>query len=498
MAHWDDYNVCFIPLLRGCENDGSNMKYTSPFHLLQERNTSAFTDDNLKRWKKELMLQFDLNQSTIININRKEYDKSDILQIFDNLKDNPEYHWQLYQNKPLLEFIEDGYVDFFDNEESWADFENTSYRNWLAQWFMPQYDDTIFQIAESENPNNPEIFETLAESNFRLPEEWQDQALTKTHRFFSNFIKKAEETLEYGVLHGKKIGLPPQTHPYVDEYYWNILKLLPENFDGMRDEYAELMYNTVALIFYPQRRLKDVDRKTLETLQIASKITYDYYQDKDSWELNVNIKAHLIEEDKHWTSPSKLSGWAVQLCFMLFISMCGVFLNNDDDTFETHVIPYERVNNSYNSTNNFFKQTYNSNNTDIYIGLISGKWKANFMNPQYAGVEKTLEFKDKSAGKASIKIPGKKEDDFCAIKADFTWIKNGNNISILYEKFKITREFEHQDDNQEAIRRHILRNYTEQLSTDNPFNQYGLVTLEKEHVRYYKKSSSEIQKNTGK
>ena len=260
------------------------MKYASPFHLLPKRDVSALEPNDLKRWKKELLLQFDLQQSTIISINEKEYDKNSIIQAFDSLKDKPEYHWRLYQNKPLLDFIEDGYINFFDHKKNWIDFEDIAYRNWLGQWFIPQYDDMIFEMTEVEDDCTKDMLDTLETSDFRLPQEWNYEAFTKTNRFFKNFIEKGMTALNNGfVVRGKKVKLSPEVHPYINLYYLQVLDVLPDN--GIRQRYADFSNKVILKVFSEERYIEHIDKESLHTVEKAAEINAVVNNDAFSKEL---------------------------------------------------------------------------------------------------------------------------------------------------------------------------------------------------------------------
>jgi len=120
------------------------MKYTSPFHLLPTRNTHVLTADGLKR---------------------------------------SDYHLRLYQNKPLLNFVEKGDVDFFNNEKNWEDFWDTPYRGYEAH--------------------------------------------QKAYRHLSQFIEKADVALDnMPPVESPKIKLHEELREYVDLYYANLMNLL--------------------------------------------------------------------------------------------------------------------------------------------------------------------------------------------------------------------------------------------------------------------------------
>ncbi len=249
------------------------MKYISPFHLLPKRDTGALTNDELKRWKKELLLQFDLKQSTTIYINRKEYDKNDVLQAFDNLKDTPEYHWRLYQNKSLLNFIEKGQTDFFYDDKKWGTFEDISYRNWLAQWFIPMYDYMLANATSVPNRRAVNSLKQLFNNGFVLPQEWQDEACQSTYRAYAHYVKQAENMLDdEPIIKGDKVTLNPEIEPFLSEYYAEILCILPENFAGIREDYGAFAHNVIAEVFDQPRDHDTIEKNTLKLLKKAAKI----------------------------------------------------------------------------------------------------------------------------------------------------------------------------------------------------------------------------------
>jgi len=272
------------------------MKYTSPFHLLPKRDSGLLTNDELKRWKKELLLQFDLQQSTTIDIKEQEYDKNDILQIFDLLKDKPEYHWRLYQNKPLLEFIEKGQIHFFKHKKNWTDFEDVLYRNWLAQSFISAYGEMIYQWTSVKRPRTIRSLKKLYKSGFKLPHEWRDEAYVKTYRSLAHFVKQAENTLENEpIVKRYKLTLNPEIKLFVDVYYADLLEVLPENFEGIREDYGNFAHNVIATVFNRRRTYSSIEKKTLRLIRNAAKIDVKIRDDDYSKGLLDGIKSYRRE-----------------------------------------------------------------------------------------------------------------------------------------------------------------------------------------------------------
>jgi len=208
------------------------VKYTSPLHLLPEHNNVTLDAAGLKRWKQELLLQFDLNQSATLELNEQEYDKNSVLEAFELLKDAPGHHLRLYANTSLLDFIEHGYIDFFDHPKNWADWIDKAYLEWLRPGFVQQFSELVYECTSKEEEASKKALKKIYNSGFKLPEAWRDEAYQKTYRFLTHHIESGEAELDNNpVVIGEKMSsFKPEIDGYLNEHYAEILDILPYSF----------------------------------------------------------------------------------------------------------------------------------------------------------------------------------------------------------------------------------------------------------------------------
>ena len=86
------------------------MQYKNPLHIIRDKDLSSASPENLKRWRKELMLRFNLGGDTTIVVNGKEYDKQGVLEAFESIQGDLSLHAQILAEPALLDFLEEGKI----------------------------------------------------------------------------------------------------------------------------------------------------------------------------------------------------------------------------------------------------------------------------------------------------------------------------------------------------------------------------------------------------
>ncbi len=249
------------------------MSYISPFYLLPEHEVATFKLTDLNAWKTQLLTRLEQSQLATITIDERKYTQKDIVDAFDLLKDAPEYHWRLFQNKPLLGFIERGNLDFFKEEKSRDIIWDTSFCDWLEQWFVPQYDNVLHRTAKAV-PESAIAIQTLKTSSFQLPQSWNEAATQKTRQFFSDFLKNANAHINDHdtLVEGKKLSLKPDIRPYIDYNYVELLEVLPEDFSNLKNQYGAFAHRVVDRVIPKTHQLKNIEVGTLAVVREAAKI----------------------------------------------------------------------------------------------------------------------------------------------------------------------------------------------------------------------------------
>ncbi len=421
------------------------MKYTSPFHLLPTRNTHVLTADGLKRWKKELMLQFDLNQSPVIDIDGKSYDKNDIIQAFDLLKDRPDFHLRLYQNKSLLNFIEKGDIGFFEQEKNWEDFWDTSYRDWIGQWFIPAYDKMVYGLVENKSFEALEDLQNLQSSKFHLPDSWGGEAHQKAYRHLSQFVEKADVALEaMPPVEFPKIKLHKELREYVDLYYANLMKLLPQEFEGLQRQYGNFAHNVIASIFHTERKFRDIERESLITLRDAAQIDIKIRNDDYSKGLLPLIDDYLLGKRTETTNEkSNYWLWVLLVLVIFGLRVCRHMPSDDNKFATTTIIEYSNI--------DYFK--------DVQKYDIIGTWDA----VQSGNIKKTLTFTSDSSGTMLALIQNPSRQELCKISGEFMWTLVGQELDVYFKNIQLLEDFTQANSTDNLLKDKVIDNFSESL-----------------------------------
>ncbi len=426
------------------------MKYTSPLHLLPERNTADLSSSELKRWKQELLLQFDLHQSATITVKDQEYDKNSILEAFELLKDSPEYHLRLYKNKPLLDFIEKQYIDFFDNAANWADWYDQGYRRWLGQWFIPVYSGMIYEQVAEKDWDSVDMLRNLYQSDFQLPTEWADMAYEKSHSHLGYFVKEAEATLDEDALNEREpIALKPEVHNYVNALYANLLSILPDYFTGIRNDYGDFAHNVIATVFYKERLFKSIDKKTLKTVEEAAKINIQIRDNEYSKKLLSDLRKYRREEDSggryYKRKSTQESGRGIWWVFVLIFFAFRILMNLDSCT----------------DTNSYSTQEYQFTETPKKHQLM-GDWSGRYKIEGVQRIGKKLSFAG-TKGKMTMTIPNSAGKS-CQLSSAFTWTYRHPIVSIDYDSIMVEQDFDAvANDTLQRIKQSILAKKKDRL-----------------------------------
>lgn len=176
----------------------------------------------------------------------------------------------------------------------------------------------ICRITEVKNRNSLKILQRLDTSDFQLPEEWQDQALAKTHRLFKTLVQRAEFALEDVLIIGaKKVKFKPEIHQYLDVHYAKVLNILPDNFEHLRRRYADFSYNIIATVFDRRRPFGDIEKQSLNSLAEAARISAAI----DDYEYSKNLLEDIeTYQNQRWSKDIGF-GFLFLLLLILLIKL---------------------------------------------------------------------------------------------------------------------------------------------------------------------------------
>jgi hypothetical protein len=134
------------------------MQYINPFELLKIKldNLSAIDGTIIKKAKRKLLSEIELNDIGTILYHGIGLTKADCLQTIDDLdnKDKKEFHFFIFQNKYLNNFISEGKLDFFDNYKVESIYKLPEFLDFISPFFSEQYDKLLVLNFKSGQVDN--------------------------------------------------------------------------------------------------------------------------------------------------------------------------------------------------------------------------------------------------------------------------------------------------------------------------------------------------------
>ena len=136
------------------------MKYINPYELLNLSSTNLSDIDsvNIRKVKTALFRQIDLNinennSSGYVEYRGTHLTKEDCKKIIDDLddKNKKEFHYFIYQNKPLNDFLSTGSLSFFDNYTIESIYKLSAFIDFISPFFLEQYNKKLSEYFEKWN-----------------------------------------------------------------------------------------------------------------------------------------------------------------------------------------------------------------------------------------------------------------------------------------------------------------------------------------------------------
>lgn len=213
-------------------------QYLSPFHLINNTSTEEMPTDAsmLRRVKKEVLMEFELQDVTTIDIGAQAFDKDGVLKFFDHLEREKhlDLHWEIYLNKALLDFLEKGSLDFFKMPYYFEKLvKNKRLFEFSLPYFIPCYNDVLFDSARKMDIR---LTRLLSNHSTAFPPKMEGMAFQKAYRYF--------KTKSLDVEHSSKrilnsYVLDSELMDFLHPSLITVFNVLPSPyFDMLRDEYA--------------------------------------------------------------------------------------------------------------------------------------------------------------------------------------------------------------------------------------------------------------------
>lgn len=216
------------------------MTYLNPFHILANHVREGEKVDKtlLRRVKKRLLSEFELFDASTITIGEQEFDKNAILQFFDKLEKDKSLHqhWQVYNNQPLLAFLEKGDLDYFKRTNAMADILADEK---LFQFIQPnlvhQFNDALYDAVRKMDIR---LTRLLSKNIQELPNQPETAIYQKTYRYLRGKIQDLDDTGK-SILRPNERVLDSEIEDFLHPSFMAVMNLLADHyFQQLRNDYA--------------------------------------------------------------------------------------------------------------------------------------------------------------------------------------------------------------------------------------------------------------------
>ena len=241
------------------------MNYINPFHILSShvRDGEKIDKALLKRVKKRLLSEFELMDSATIFIGENEFDKNAILHFFDKIeKDQALFeHWKIYQNKPLLEFLEKGDLTFFKRTNAIEEIANDEKLfHYIAPYLVEQFNDELYDAVRKMDIRQTRL---LSKSIQALDNKQETNAYQKTYRYLRGRIQDLKLTVE-DAKRPKERVLDSEVDRFLHPSFMTVFNFLADHyFERIRNEYA-IELESLAINLHNTSRRTDLAIECLE------------------------------------------------------------------------------------------------------------------------------------------------------------------------------------------------------------------------------------------
>ena len=224
--------------------------YINPFELLEadrEDDLEEFDTKKIQKLRKNLLQELDLEDGIIPWMEGLVFDKSKIITCLDELNDETikEYHWRIYKDENLLNFLSKGKINLFTDlpTQELIDIrieirDDEEFASWIGKYFSKQYN-KIFNIAIQKNRHK--LIKLLLGGRRLVAEHQADLCYEKSHQSLSDSIQQfrdAENHAETMLPSFETIGTLIR-NAGLPEYFTK----LPYQFKDLQTEFAQIFRN---------------------------------------------------------------------------------------------------------------------------------------------------------------------------------------------------------------------------------------------------------------
>lgn len=377
------------------------MQYSSPFHLFPKLKNESFQNEDFRRLRKETMLRFELKNTTTITLeDGRTYDRNGVQEIFQSLEEEWPFHWQVFQNKPLLNFLETGDMAFFAYPNAEACFKETAFRVWVEPFFQEQLSKFYYNCVRQPTRKSIDQLKFMKSCNFQHSIATEGVVFTKAFYFLKgeidSWIKKINDR-NWSYRH----VLQPKTLATLSIFYEELFKYLPSNFSVLERDYGKYLSQVVVNVFGGHYSLDNFEIRLLEVLKKVIKRSLAIEKNDSFSSVYKHIEDHLNQKEYQRTFQQRLV--YIVIGFFCFIVMTIFSAKMNDKGVSNYSIK-----------------------RSVTTPYMKGTWQTVIPLKDDYVLKRKLLFETKQRGEIfySLFKNGSTDTLHCQTKAEFTWQAN--------------------------------------------------------------------------
>ncbi|MEO1434193.1 MAG: hypothetical protein AAFV80_01560, partial [Bacteroidota bacterium] len=243
------------------------MQYHSPLHILDLDAEKGLDRAALKKAKKRIMAEFELQDSITIDIAGKSYDRQAVIALFESLEQPGliEHHLHIFSDQELLAFLEHGDLSWFRSPTVRSYQEDKAFANFLGPYFAHQFNQALLKGVKS---NRFGIIRTLFSKALPIDDRFEDDCFRSAYRSLIGRVKDLEAIAK----RAKKYRMPKSRYSaFIATDVKMLLNALPDYFMGVRDRYAMALHDLGLALFNQHRR----GRASIEVVRFGQSLKVD-------------------------------------------------------------------------------------------------------------------------------------------------------------------------------------------------------------------------------
>lgn len=256
--------------------------YKSPLHILPDYDFSRLNPKDLRRLRKELLLQFELKQSTQIILNEHTFDKETLLKNIAELTINGTFHQQIFEQPLLLNFLESGNLSFFEADELPTLFKEQTaadFLHFLQPYFSEQLNQTIYFLVTNAAYSNLQKLKKILAQQENIPTNYWEGAFVKVHQHLIATKDILVQLHENNQVFERQLGWVVATKSFNQVFHFTYLKklaILPYDLDGQLVTLTETLLHITRDILRTNKsgNILKIDKGLL--LDIKDLLTFAY------------------------------------------------------------------------------------------------------------------------------------------------------------------------------------------------------------------------------